>query len=358
MGTFEPSSFDPGTFGLLAKYHDPVIRFLMDRKFPWLKRISSAPPPGRPVGSRLAQIEPLRPKTTVEQGRITAAGAADVAQYEEHLSGLSATALKQLFDHEAANHLELMRNAAKIKERLDENQRYAGWRPADFDHWVRVALWNADEAIDLSLGKEPDPRFGWNYVSGVLQISEFARTYEKRRRLIYRAIQSGDLPNPMRPERFMHWAATLHLDVPSELTFTQTPQVPHKGEDQAASEVCVDSSPQASGQRVIQRAEFTKQYAAYVRKGATRLKEFFDGKTRKRGEIPEARQFRVRGKSGNYDLDAMIEYLRTRGEFLSSAGEVSGAVGSGKSCESGSASGSPKLSRIVVSYKFSFKVTD
>jgi len=314
VGTFEPSSFDPGKSGLLAKYRDPMIRFLMDRKFPWLKRISSAPPPGQPVGSRLSNTEPPRRKTTVEGGRLTADGAADVAQYEQHLSSLSATALKHLFDQEAATHIELMRNAAKIKKQLDENQRYARWRPADFEHWMRVALWNADEAVALSLGREPDARFGWGYVSQLLEISEFARAYERRRLLVYRAIQAGDLPNQMRPDQFMRWAAALKLEVPDALGPASTArQLPARAHPDVA-ETSSTSQSNATGDQLVRRKEFPKEYAGRIRKGEARLKEFFDGKTRKRGEVPEAAQFRA-PKSGYYLRDDMIEYLRSCGDY-------------------------------------------
>ena len=301
----------PGKWGLLAKYDNPLIRFLMDRKFPWLKRISSAPPPGKPVGARRGvQIEVRR--TIIEDGKLTATGADDVARYEAELLALSRAALNERFNQEAAKAAEELRNAAEIQRQLQEKKLYGEWPAADFNHWLRVALWTADEAVDLSLGKSPDGRFGWNYISHVLQISEFAKTYEKRRLLIHRAIAAGDLPNLMRPERFMRWAIVLQLDpFPDALKPPSTLPAatqPHSKAQSRAQEVRSDSS-------IIRRGEFTARYASHIKGGEQRLKRFFDGQTRKSGEKPEAAPFRVPEQSGFYYLDRIIEYFRTRHEY-------------------------------------------
>src|SRR5208337_3083165 len=129
-------------------------------------------------------------------GTLTPTATESVAKYEAQLLALTHEGRRQLFEQEGAKCAEERRGAAEIERQLQEKTLYAQWRAADFSHWLRAALWNADEANDLSLGKEPDTRFGWNYISRLLQMSEFARTYEKRRLLIYRAIQAGDLPNP------------------------------------------------------------------------------------------------------------------------------------------------------------------
>ena len=344
MSTLE--AITPGKWGLLAKYDDPIIRFLMDRKFPWLKRMSNAPPPPMILHLRGS-------KTSIEGGKLTPAAAADVAKYESELHALTEEARQEIFDREAANAAKEHSNAAEIDRQLQEKKLYAQWPAADFTHWLRAALWNADEAIDLSLGKEPDIRFGWNHVSRVLQISEFARAYEKRRLLIYRAIQAGDLPNPMRPERFMRWADTLALSVPKELTLAPAPQATPTVETPAADRSDMPPSSEAT----IRRKEFIKTHATHVRKGERRLKEFFDGKTRKAGEMTEAEQFRVPGKSGLYYLDRMIEYLRGRGNTPCSIGMRREVSGAGTSEASGKCFGKLKTSRTIDSHRYMRRTT-
>jgi hypothetical protein len=281
MSILDTLGYIPSKDGLLAEYHDPVIRFLMDRKFPWLKRISNAPPPGIPVGKRVVQRTPV-------QGPLTATRAAEVESYEAKLRALSTEDRHSIFNQEVAKAAEERRNEAEIRRSLEENKLYSRWPPADFDHWLRAALWTVDEAVDLSLGKNPDDRFGWNYVSRLLQISEFAKRYENRRLLVHRAVMAGDLPNPMRPEEFKRWATGIQLgDVPDQL------RVALSTVDNAEPRMKKQDAPSMPAQAVVRRGEFSDQYAKHIKGGKRRLKEFFDGRTRKSGETPEAARFRV-----------------------------------------------------------------
>src|SRR5215813_7492259 len=97
MSSPETAGNIPGKWGLLAKYDDPIVRFLIDRNFPWLKRISNAPPHGISVGSRRGAR-----RTTVQDGKLTATGASEVALYEAALLALSPAELRARFDQEAA----------------------------------------------------------------------------------------------------------------------------------------------------------------------------------------------------------------------------------------------------------------
>jgi hypothetical protein len=210
MSSFEKLENIPANSGLL-KCDDPLIRFLIDRKFPWLKRISSAPPPGVPVGTRTG------PRTIIKDGKPTPTAVAEVKSYEAELLALSPADRRALFNQEAAKAAEERSNAQEIERQLQEKKLFGQWPAADFRHWLQVALWSADEAVSLSLSKEPNTRFTWAFISTVIQISDFARTYEKRRRLVFRAVEAGDLLSPMRPHQFMVWAAAQNVDVPNEL---------------------------------------------------------------------------------------------------------------------------------------------
>src|SRR5262249_21755154 len=97
MSSPETAEYIPSKWGLLAKYDDPILRFLMDRKFPWLKRVSSAPPPAPPAtmprsGARI---------TTIRDGGLTPEATAQVQQYEVELASLSPEERRALFERES-----------------------------------------------------------------------------------------------------------------------------------------------------------------------------------------------------------------------------------------------------------------
>src|SRR5262252_2306811 len=99
MSNPETTENIPGKWGLLAKYDDPIIRFLVDRKFPWLKRISNAPPPPLTVGRNNPPVLG-RVRETVSDGKLTALGQSEVDLYVSKLQALSGPERRALFDQE------------------------------------------------------------------------------------------------------------------------------------------------------------------------------------------------------------------------------------------------------------------
>lgn len=87
---------------------------------------------------------------------------------------------------------------------------------ADFAHWSKAAYWTIDEAIALSLGKEPEA-VTWKKIQPIRDKSYFARDFANRRDLATRAIQVKKLSDPVLPVRFVTWANEMNIDLPKAL---------------------------------------------------------------------------------------------------------------------------------------------
>lgn len=90
---------------------------------------------------------------------------------------------------------------------------------ADYQHWVRVLRWTPEEAVALSM--EKDPRIV-NSVTLKLrglrfQHSAFEREYSQRLQLAERAIEAGAFSANIEPDRFLNWARQCGLGYPGEL---------------------------------------------------------------------------------------------------------------------------------------------
>ena len=116
--------------------------------------------------------------------------------------------------------VERMKHALEqeTKHDLDERNRFFH-RPdanADFSHWCKRATWTLDQAIALSLGKNPK-RVNWKNVSPLTLISAFAKEYEARREIADCAVWAKQLFDPVYPSTFLAWAKTKFDPLPAEL---------------------------------------------------------------------------------------------------------------------------------------------
>ena len=87
---------------------------------------------------------------------------------------------------------------------------------ADFEHWLRCATWTVEEAVALSLGKNPD-WVSWDALKQYAGHSAFAELYRKRLDLTRRAIAASKLREPILPAQYVSWAQHLELDLPERL---------------------------------------------------------------------------------------------------------------------------------------------
>lgn len=151
-------------------------------------------------------------------------------------ASLSGDEWRDLLDQAEAYRQELAttpaaeRQALVAQARQEEIKRYNEYREieekkrffnrptadADFAHWASASYWTLDEATALSFGK--DPRVvSWKAIEPHVQISPFAKSFEARRDLIYRAGVMGQLAKQTVPSIVLAWAERMHIPMPMEL---------------------------------------------------------------------------------------------------------------------------------------------
>lgn len=176
-----------------------VIEFLVNRKFVFR---------GKSAGGMSFELSAER------LARTDPSLASAIQQYKRELDGLTAEALRATYDQEVERHIEEIRR----REEEEERKRFFS-QPhalADLNHWSRAEHWSLDEAIALSFGKAPEV-VNWKRIESLVQISHFAKQYQRRRDLALRAAAWKKLYDPVLPLIFLKWAKDNEIDVPPEL---------------------------------------------------------------------------------------------------------------------------------------------
>lgn len=134
--------------------------------------------------------------------------------YRAELEALSVEELKARIETEQARQQQL----AQAKIEREERDRFFNKVDAfaNFAHWGKAKHWTLDEAVALSLGRNPD-LVNWETVKSYTKISPFAEEYRKRRDLAHRAVPWKDLFDPILPGLFLSWAKGLEISYPLEL---------------------------------------------------------------------------------------------------------------------------------------------
>ncbi len=165
-----------------------AIGYLVSRRLPWVN-------PNALKGS-----VPFPDPATAER----------VAQVRTEFSYLDDDALFEMESSWVAD--ELRQKAAKAE--ADEAARPFNslGSAADFDHWGRCSYWSIEEAVALTLGKEP-ARATLKIVSPFAVLSPFAQRYLKLHEIVRRAVASKQLTEPTYIGPYLAWAKRLDIDV-------------------------------------------------------------------------------------------------------------------------------------------------
>lgn len=138
-----------------------------------------------------------------------------LAQYRKELAEKSPEELDRVYQEERR------RFTAELatKAQREEDQRYFNQPSAmaNYAHWTKCAHWSIDEAIALSVGRDPSA-LRWETVKSMTHISSLAREYAQRRDLAMRAVVWKQLFDPVLPTIFLAWASQYQIAVPPELT--------------------------------------------------------------------------------------------------------------------------------------------
>ncbi len=138
----------------------------------------------------------------------------EIENYKTYLSGLDPAELEK--SYKAA----LLQDAqqAKLRAIEEEKQRFYNLpnAQADFNHWAKAAYWTLDEAIALSLYKDPKI-VNWKNIEPIKSKSEFTKSYAKRIDLIIRLPNAKGTQSLVSPMEFVNWAKKIELAIPEKL---------------------------------------------------------------------------------------------------------------------------------------------
>lgn len=116
----------------------------------------------------------------------------------------------------------------KLALKREEEQRFYNLLSAnaDFEYWSKAAHWTLDEAVALSLGKEPDV-VTWKKIEPLVEKTKFAKVYARRRELVLRASKWKKFGDLIPPVSFYSWAKhEVKIDLPSQL-ITELAKIGH-----------------------------------------------------------------------------------------------------------------------------------
>lgn len=130
-------------------------------------------------------------------------------EYRERIDTLS--------DDEIDQEFEIVRAKIHIEQAMEDEEEFFNHHDADadFDHWLTMACWNAQEAVALSMGKDPrvvnretlDKELEERMTDNAfVSESVFFREYLKRCEQVARAQEIDFLPKNITPSAFVEWA--------------------------------------------------------------------------------------------------------------------------------------------------------
>ena len=109
------------------------------------------------------------------------------------------------------------------RQRHNSEDRYAFFNEvsaeARFDYWLKIPVWTLDEAVALSLGKDPDV-VSITKLRSLLKeegsCSSFFKEYEQRSRHLQRTVSDRTDLTPLRTFDFLPWAVANFAHVPQQ----------------------------------------------------------------------------------------------------------------------------------------------
>lgn len=140
------------------------------------------------------------------------------AAMEAYTDELSALSEDQLAARARAERAKQNEEARRLEAEREEAGRFHN-RPgaiADWPYWAKQAYWTIDEAVALSLGK--DPRIvTWERLRSSTEISPFAKKFADQRDLFNRAVWTRDLFQRTLPPILLAWARSKEIEMPPAL---------------------------------------------------------------------------------------------------------------------------------------------
>lgn len=89
----------------------------------------------------------------------------------------------------------------------------------DLNYWCRMSQWKIEEALLLSIGKDPEENkndFGVPLTT-ILYDQPDVRHYGEIKKVVIRAIESGELTDPISPIEYVKWSKKYIVNFPEDL---------------------------------------------------------------------------------------------------------------------------------------------
>lgn len=120
----------------------------------------------------------------------------------------------------------------------------------DFSVWMQMPMWSVNEAVALSLGKNPDLVTPKSMKVIKRNKSNFAQVYAFRRTAIKRAVDGEQLKEPIPRGDFLRWAAAHQMALPEPLKLAAANlQLPVDSPDDRAARVRISAHQAAATTR-------------------------------------------------------------------------------------------------------------
>jgi len=171
------------------------IEFLVWRKFPGCFPVSG-------LGSRSSTVRKPYQNQRLKQSPQYLQS----LRYEMMLFESSADEVESLYEAEIS----------KYNEELENERFHQPEDLADLHIWYEKDNWSLEEAVALSMGKKPG-YIHWNNIKDYVNDSKFAAEYCRRRDLVRRARDAGNLNDPAAPDDFIAWTKSKAIALPSIL---------------------------------------------------------------------------------------------------------------------------------------------
>lgn len=182
---------------LIPLWQSHPIEYLLRARFP-TAQLEDEAFPSRLTGNGLSSSESQK----------------NVQHYKDELEALTPNELNQLILKTRTRYEEMAKEKANKEEQARSfNQPHA---KAHFEHWVKMAYWSIDEAVALSLGRDPN-YVSWKHVQSLTSISPFAAQFSAKREIAIRAKTMGQLWEQTVPSNFLAWAKRVGFEFPVEL---------------------------------------------------------------------------------------------------------------------------------------------
>ena len=183
------------------------IEYIIDRLHPHLRTIEY-------------YINAKRSKRTLQSGTEAAADEIQLDQVRQRRLELTRFYINRPEEFKVIIKQEQDKEKEEKRLRLEKGEREAFYNDsssnADFNYWAKADCWELDEAVALSLGKNPKI-VNWGSINTYINYSPFAQKYLQIRDLCIRAKAVGKLDDRFSPEKFIRWAQEKDLDLPKEL---------------------------------------------------------------------------------------------------------------------------------------------